>query len=143
MCGSPLAESTPGVFYDCPLLVNEKIKVVTKVRQRIHGRVSDLNRTLFDCGSLASPTLTEPLSSLLEMSWLRGRPYPGSSRRVANIFRRETLELGLTVKISSLLVWQRKCGQGWSTVRNEKGSFIWHLIHLQTLKINFYRPEAF
>ena len=53
-------------------------------------------------------------------------------------FRRETLELGLTVKSSSLLVWQRKCGQRWSTVRNTKGSFIWRLIHLQTLKINLW-----
>ena len=98
----------------------------------------DLNQALFDCSSRASPTLTEPLSSLLEMSRLRRRTYQGASRHVANIFRRETLELGLTVKISSLLVWQRKCGQRWSTVRNTKGSFIWCLIHLQTLKINFW-----
>ena len=92
------------MFYDCPLLVDEKIKVVTKVRQRIHGKMRDLNQALFDCSSRALLTLTEPLSSLLEMSWLRGRPYQGSSRHVANIFRRETLELGLMVKISSLLV---------------------------------------
>ena len=94
MRGSPLGESTPGVFYDCPVLIDEKLKVVTEVRQRIHGRMRDLNQALFDCCSRALPTLTEPLSSLLEMSWLRGWPYQGSSRHITNVFRRETLELG-------------------------------------------------
>ena len=91
MCQGPLAESTPGVFCDSPLLVGEKIKVTTRLKKdRIHGRMRDLNQALFDCSSRASPTLTEPLSSLLEMSRLRGRTYQGASRHIANIQKRDS-----------------------------------------------------